>query len=205
MKRTKEVNYFDMFIQIAEICDKAAKALDEMLCNTGSFAAKAQAIHDIEHEGDELYHLLYHNLNRSFITPIEREDILAIARNIEDTIDTIDEVAIMFNLLSIRTIKPEAKELVKLIIKSCSVLVEATKEFKNYKKSKDLTSLLVELNHIEEVGDKLYQDAVKTLFANEKDVLEVVKWKNIFDTMENVLDACENIAEVMEGVIVKNS
>jgi len=201
----KEVDYFDMFIQIAGICNKAAKALGEMICDAGNFAAKAQAIHDIEHEGDELYHTLYHNLNRSFITPIEREDILDIARNIEVTIDALDEVAIMFNILSIDSIRPEAKELVKLIVKSSSVLVEATKEFKNYKKSKELTSLLVELNHIEEEGDKLYQNALKTLFKNEKNILEVVKWKNIFDILEDVLDACENAAEVMEGVIIKNS
>ncbi|HHW47453.1 MAG TPA: DUF47 family protein [Clostridiaceae bacterium] len=206
MKMTKkEVNYFDMFIQIAGICNKAAKVLGEMICDAGNFDSKAQVIHDIEHEGDELYHTLYRQLNRSFITPIEREDILAIARNIEDTIDAIDEVAIMFNILSISSVRPEAKDLVKLIVKSSSVLVEATKEFKNYKKSKELTPLLVELNHIEEEGDKLYQNAIKTLFKNEKDILEVVKWKNIFGIMEDVLDACENAAEVMEGVIIKNS
>ncbi len=203
--KTKDVNYFDLFIDAAKVCDKAAQKLSTMLCSTENYMLDAKEIHEIEHEGDTLYHTLYDHLNRSFITPIEREDILEIARYIEETIDTIDEVAIMFKMLSIRSIRPEAKELVKLIEKSCAALVEATIEFKHFKKSKKLPALLVEINHIEEEGDTLYQETIQNLFANEKDVLEVVKWKSIFDTLEEVLDATENVADVMEGVIMKNS
>lgn len=205
MKKTKEVNYFDLFIRAAEVCKKAADELNKMICQGSDFEKGVVTIHNIEHEGDELYHILSRQLNISFITPIERDDILEISRNIEETIDTIDEVAIMFNMLSIRTIKPEAKELANLIVQSCQALVEATVEFKNFRKSKKLPDLLVEINHIEEEGDKVYQSTIKNLFANEKDVLEVVKWKNIFGTMEDVLDASENAADVMEGVIIKNS
>jgi len=203
--KNRDVNYFDLLIDGARICYKASQHLESLLKDHVVDPQEALAMHDIEHEGDELYHRIYRHLNLSFITPIEREDILQIARNIEETIDTIDEVAIMFNMLSINVIRSEAIELVKLIVKSCKTLLDAMIEFKNFKKSKQLTPLLVEINHIEEEGDQLYQNAIKTLFSKESNVLEVVKWQNIFDTLEDVLDANENVADVMEGVIIKNS
>lgn len=201
----KDVNYFDMFSQGAKICCKAAEALENLLNNNAGTLEGIEAIHEIEHEGDKLYHKIYYHLNRSFITPIERDDILQISKQIENTIDTIDEVAIIFKMLSVTKLKPEGRELLTLISKSCQTLLETTNEFKSFKKSKRLMPLIVEINHIEEEGDRLYQAAVKRLFAEEKDVLEVVKWKNIYDTLENVLDACEDVADVMEGVIVNNS
>lgn len=204
--RKKDVNYFDMFIDAAKLCNKAAKMLEDMLDNDSSlFSEKMNKIHTTEHEADELYHKLYNHLNISFITPIEREDILEIARYIEQTIDTIDDVSIMIEMLSVKNIRPEAKNMLKLIVDSSNVLVLAAEEFKNFKKSKKLSQYLVDINHIEEDGDKLYQQAMKDLFSKESDAIEVVKWQNIFGTMENVLDACENVADVMEGVIVKNS
>lgn len=203
--RNNEVDYFDMFIKAASICNRAAEGLDELMDNLADAKEKSIAIHQIEHEGDELYHILYHHLNRSFITPIEREDILEIARYIEETIDTIDEVSIMMDMLSVNSIRQPAKELVNLITKGCSAMVAATVEFKNFKRSKELPKLLVEINHIEEEGDALFQSAMKDLFTTEQNALEVIKWQNIFNCLENVLDACENVADVMEGVIVKNS
>jgi len=202
---SKDVNYFDLFIKAASVCDRAAASLNELLDNLDDSKEKSIAIHQIEHEGDEQYHVLYHHLNRSFITPIEREDILEIARNIEDTIDSIDEVSIMIEMLSVRTVREPAVDMVNLITKACSTLVAATVEFKNFKKSKELPKLLVEINHVEEEGDALYQKAMKDLFLMEKDPIEVIKWQNIFGTLEDVLDACENVADAMEGVIVKNS
>jgi predicted phosphate transport protein (TIGR00153 family) len=203
--KTKDVNYFDMFVEAAKVCLKAAVELENLVKDRIKTAEEVAAIHNIEHEGDELYHKLYYHLNRSFITPIEREDILEISRYIEKTIDTIDAVAIMYNMLSVNTVRGDAIELSKLIVKSCKALLDATHEFKNFKKSKKLASLIVEINHIEEEGDKLYQSSVKKLFEQETNVLEVIKWNNIYDTMENVLDAVEDVADVMEGVIVKNS
>jgi len=201
----KDVNYFDLFIEGAKVCCKAATQLENLVKDNEDTISEISAIHDIEREGDHLYHTIYDHLNRSFITPIEREDILQISRYIEETIDTIDEVGIMFNMLSITEARPEAKELVSLIVQSCNALREATIEFKNFKKSKKLPPLLVEINRIEEEGDKLYQNAIKTLFSKETNTLDVIKWNKIFDTLEDVLDAAENVADVMEGTIVKNS
>jgi predicted phosphate transport protein (TIGR00153 family) len=203
--KNKEVDYFDMFIKAASISDRSAAALDELFDNISDTEAKSAEIHMLEHEGDDLYHELYYHLIRSFITPIDREDILEIAHNIEDTIDSIDEVSIMMNTLSVKKVREPAKELINLINKGCDAMVAAAVEFKHFKRSKDLPKLLVEINHIEEQGDVLFQSAIKSLFATEKDAIEVVKWQNIFNSLETVLDAIENVADIMEGVIVKNS
>ena len=203
--KNKEVDYFDMFIKSASICDRAAESLDEVFDNLQDAEVKSKAIHELEHEGDELYHELYYHLIRSFITPIDREDILEVAHNIEDTLDAIDEVSIMMNMLSVSKMREPAKELINLINKGCDAMVAAAIEFKNFKKSKELPKLLVEINHIEEQGDILFQSAMKSLFSSGDDVMEVIKWQNIFNSLENVLDAIENVADIMESVIVKNS
>ena len=203
--KNKDVDYFDMFIKAVAICGRAAESLDELMDNLSNAKEQSLRIHEIEHDGDELYHLLYNHLNRSFITPIEREDIIEIAGHIEQTIDTIDEVAIMMEMLSIDEIREPAKEMMNLITKGCAALVAATVEFKNFRKSKSLNGLLVEINQVEEEGDVLYQRSMKDLFKNETDVLQVVKWQNIFNSLEDVLDACENVADAMERVIITNS
>ncbi len=203
--KNKEVNYFDLFVEAARVSEKAAMALGEMVSDLTGISARSKAIHDIEHEGDGLYHTIVNHLNRSFITPIEREDILDIAQNIEDTIDTIDEVAIMFNILSISSIRPETYEMIELIKKASRAMVKATEELKNFKKSKELAPLLVEINDIEELGDALYQKSMKKLFDTENNMLEVIKWQNVLNTLENVLDAYEEVADSIEDVVLKNS
>ncbi|NLW89152.1 MAG: DUF47 family protein [Clostridiaceae bacterium] len=204
MRKGKEPDYFDLFIKAASICNRAAEGLDELLDDLSDSHEKSNAIHEIEHEGDHLYHEVCYHLNRSFITPIEREDIMEISRYIENTIDSIDDVAIMLDMMSIESAKKRGKGMVNLITKSCSSLVAAAVEFKNFKKSKSLGPLLVEINNIEEEGDALFQSSMKGLFSKEKDVLEIVKWQEIYKSMENVLDSCEAVADAMERVIIKN-
>jgi predicted phosphate transport protein (TIGR00153 family) len=203
----KEINYFDWFVDAAKVSHTAAVMLKEMLEHTDSnhMEEKTQAIHEVEHKGDELHHELCYHLNRSFITPIEREDILAIGRYIEDTTDAIDEVSIMIDMMAVTSIRPGALQMADMIVDSCAMMVEAASEFRNFKKSKKLKGLLVEINNIEEAGDRLYHSIIKELFAKETNVLNVVRWKSIFAAMEDVLDACENVADLMEGVIMKNS
>ncbi len=173
MFKKKEVDYFELFIEQAKITLKAAEKLEAMLnASSTEFSQRMQDIHEVEREGDVMYHKLYKELNLSFITPIEREDILEISRNIEQATDAIDEVSIMIDLLSVTSVRPVAKELVNLIIKASTVMLDAVKEFKNFKKSTKLNGDLVEINHIEEDGDKLYQDAIRELFAKEANVLD---------------------------------
>lgn len=206
MFKKKEVNYFNLFIDAAKVCHKSSQKLNEMLLGSSdNFPLLVKEIHEIEHEGDRLYHTLYGHLDRSFITPLDREDMLAIARNIERAIDAIDEVAITVDLVNVKEIREVAKEMMLLITKSTEYVLKATEEFKNFKKPAALNKYIIEINNIEETGDNIYQNALRNLYSNEKDVLEVIKWGKIMDSLENVLDTCENVADGMEAIILKNT
>lgn len=204
-EKRKDVNYFDMFIEAATVCNRSATMLYQMMENYTDVQAKSKAIHEVEHEGDNIYHTLYHHLYREFITPIEREDILELAQNIDDTTDAIEDVASRFYMLSIVTIRPEALKMAELIVRITKKLLDATNEFKHFKRSKALPTLIVDINTLEEEGDRIYRAAVRRLFSAETNPIEVMKWRDIFEVMENAVDACENVAQVMEGVILKNS
>lgn len=204
MKNNKEPDYFDLFIKAASISDRAANSLAELMDNIDDAKEKSEAIHVIEHEGDDLIHEVFFQLNRSFITPIEREDIIEISSRIEDTIDSIDEVSLMFDMLCAKKAKKGAKEMCMLINRATTALVAATVEFKNFKKSKNLSKLIVDINHIEEEGDTLFHNLMKKLFSEEKDILEIVRWQSIYQALEDTLDSVENVADAMERVIIKN-
>lgn len=204
-KESKTINYFEMFVDAAKITCEVASQLHSMLCNYTDIDTKTKEIHDTEHRGDDIYHKLYAHLNREFITPIEREDILELAQCIDDATDAIEDVAVCFYTLSITTVRPEAIEMAKLISRATEKMLDATKEFVNFKKSKSLNNLIVELNTIEEEGDRLYRTVVRDLYKSEPDIKEIIKWKDVYDAMEVAIDACEEVADVMEGVILKNS
>lgn len=204
-EKKESINYFNMFIDGATVCREAAVALRNLMSDYTNVEEKSEAIHEIEHRGDDIYHDLYANLNHEFITPIERDDILTIAQYIDDTTDAIEDVASRFYMLAIDKIRPEAVVLADKLVKATEKLLEATVEFKHFKKSKTLRTLIIELNTIEEEGDRIYRKAVRDLYTTEKNVLEIVKWKEVFEVMETVLDTCENVANIMEGVVLNNS
>lgn len=204
-EKHKDVNYFDMFIDAAGICHRSAVLLHSLMQDYTDVQQKCEAIHEVEHEGDNVYHTLYSHLNREFITPIEREDILEVAQYIDDTTDAIEDVASRFYMLSIQKVHPAALPMAELIERITHKLVEAAKEFKHFKRSKHLPELIVEINTLEEEGDRLYRSAVRNLFFENNDPIEIMKWRDIFEVMETAVDACENVAQLMEGVTLKNS
>ncbi len=199
------MNYFEVFNQMAECSVQAAQRLDDMMRNYTDIHAKADAIHDIEHKSDNLFHEMTSELNRAFITPIDREDILHIADAIDSITDAIEDVSNLFDMLSITDVQPEAMSMAKLIIRGCEALLEAIREFQQFKHPKKLVSLIIEVNHVEEEGDKVHRGVIKSLYQNKTlDTLTIVKWKEIYDTMETVLDSCEDVADMLEGLAIKN-
>ncbi len=206
MARVKEENYFDMFIESAEFaCSASAKLLDMVVNYEAMTEEKAGEMHEIEHNADQHFHKIYQQLNRSFTTPIEREDILAIAKSIDDIVDLIEDIAYKFYVFDIKIMRQEASTHIELIVKACDSLKIAISEFKNFRKSKVLSEKIIEINTIEEEGDRLYRSDVHKLFTEEKDTLEIVRWREVYKHMEDCLDACEDVADVLEGVVIKNS
>lgn len=201
----KVYNYFDQFVQQMDLCKQAAAQLVDLLSDYTDVDKKVERIHDTEHQADINLHELMGELNRSFITPIDREDIVQIANAIDDIIDSIEDVSGLFDMLSITKIRSGAKEVGDLIMQSCDALYDVLKEFANFKSSKHLSGLIIKVNKIEEEGDRLYRDILKAMFLNETDAVELLKWKNVFDTLENILDDCEHVADLLDGLVIKNS
>lgn len=201
----KNYNYFDKFLKQMSLCKKAAQQLMDMLENYNNITSQAEEIHATEHEADNLLHEIMEELNRSFITPIDREDIVGLVNELDDIADSIEDVAILFDILSIRQLKPEALEMGKLILTGCEALYDAVAEFAHFKNSKKLSELIIRVNQAEEDGDKRHRSVIKEMYQSETDPITLIKWKEIFDAMENVLDDCEDVADLLDGLVIKNS
>lgn len=205
MARKKEFNYYDVLITASSYSLQVAGKLNDLMNNYEDVPAKANAIHDLEHAADSEVHRLCDALHVAFITPIDREDIYGLIKSIDDITDLVEDVANRFNMFNISSVRPEALELGQKIEKATTVLHQLMVEFKNHKKSRKIMQLVKDVNSVEEEGDRLYREFVKRLFSGEESVLEIIKWKDIYDDMENVLDACEDVANIIEGVVMKNS
>ncbi|MDR0861419.1 MAG: DUF47 family protein [Oscillospiraceae bacterium] len=201
----KSYNYFEQFEKQMELCEKSAAQLVAMLEDYTDIHTKAQEIHATEHQADMCLHELMRELNRSFVTPIDREDIVQISNALDDITDSIEDVSNMFDVMSIEVVKPEAKTMSLLIHEACQALSALVSEFPRFKNSKNITELVVKVNRVEESGDITYRGIIKEMFLHEKDAIELMKWKEIFDTMEDVIDNCEDVAALLDGLVIKNS
>ena len=197
--------FFDFFVATAENACKAAELLEELMNNYVNVQDKVRAIEETEHEGDKLVHKILQQLNRSFITPIDREDINLIAKELDNITDSIESTAHRFSMFNVQSIPEDAKKLAKLITTSTKEVKELMIEMKNMKKSKRISEKIIEINRIENEGDDVFRTAVTKLFLIEKDCFEVIKWKEIYDYLENALDVCEDVANIVEGVVMKHA
>lgn len=204
--KNKEMDYYECFDQASKLSIKAAKQLEDLMNHYTGVEEKVKGIHEVEHEADEIFHKMVEELSRAFITPIDREDILQIASNIDNIVDYIEDIANMLDMFSVKQIPEPAKTMISLIVKSCEALEMAVHEFKNFKKSgKQLTQLIIQVNQYEEEGDKFYRSTVKELYLKETNPVELMKWKEIYDKMEDTLDASEEVANLLEAMAIKNS
>ncbi|MDD5306245.1 MAG: DUF47 family protein [Deltaproteobacteria bacterium] len=201
----REMTFFDVFEEASEISYQSAVILQDLVLHYQDPDAKIKALEEKEHEGDKLVHVMMDRLNKSFITPIDREDLFLISKDLDTITDLVESTAHLFTMFDVTSVKDEAKELVRLIVAATGEVHAVTKEMKNFKKSKELKPKVIEINRLENEGDRLYRRAVRALFTQEKDPLEVMKWKEVYEYLESSLDACEHVANVILGVVVKHA
>lgn len=201
----KEEKFFDLFVETAEQTCKAAVMLEDLMEKYLNVHGKVKAIEDVEHACDRNVHNMLEQLNKSFVTPIDREDIYLIAKELDNITDAIESAAHRFVMFNVQSITPEAKKLSKLITACTRELKVVMEEMKNMKKSKLLHEKIVEVNRIEDEGDDIFREAMSALFVTGKDPLDVIKWKEIYQLLENTLDACEDVANIVEGVVMKHA
>jgi hypothetical protein len=197
----REEKFYADFIAMADQVKKAAGLLIEMFESDQPIAAKAQEIKEIEHKCDFLTHEIIQRLNKTFVTPIDREDIHSLATTIDDVIDAIDMAAGLVPLYRIDKVRFGARELTKLIAAQADVLRRALVALEKRTGVLDLT---VEINRIEAEADKVYKEALGRLFDEERDPIAVIKWKEILSLLEQATDRCEDVANLLENVVVKH-
>lgn len=208
MSKKRKFDYFDAFEKQAKLAVCEADLLIELIENfTGPENLKdmMERAHKIEHEGDEVSHSIFDTVTTDFITPIEREDILNMAQFLDSIIDYVEDIVQRFYMYNVHSVHHDAIDFAHLIKKSCEAIDAATEDFRNFKKSKKVKQLIVDINTYEEEADQLYIRILRELHTNNcKDPMHVIVWSHIFDRMEYCCDACEHVADVMNTVLLKN-
>lgn len=199
--------YFDNFSECTQLSKKAANYLVECLENYDSdnIDKMLEEMHAFEHNADIKKHEMNATLAKAFVTPVDREDLDMLSHNLDDVLDSIEEVLQKFYIYDIKTVNPYAINFAKNIVRSCELLGEIMAEFENFKKSKKIHSLIVELNDVEEECDKIYLSSMRELTKNSSDVLETVSWRKIYECFEDCVDACEHVGDCIGSVIMKNT
>ena len=198
----REEKFYNDFLSMADQLRFGAKLLDEMFAVEPPVADKAHEIREVEHKCDFLTHEIIQRLNRTFVTPIDREDIYAMARALDDVMDAIDDVATLIPLYHITSARPGVRELTRIISSSTDQIVLALQALE--KQRDGVLESAVEINRLENEADRAHQRAVGQLFEEEHDPILVMKWKEILDLLEDATDRCEDVANTLENVVVKH-
>lgn len=198
----REERFFDDFEALAREITHAARLIEEMLAPDHPVWDKADEIKELEHKCDFLTHEVIQRLNRTFVTPLDREDIHTLARTLDDVMDAIDASAGVIRLYQIRSVRFGARELARIIKDSAAQMLIAMRALE---KRRGVTESAVEINRLENEADRVHQEAVRRLFEEERDPITVMKWKEILDILEQATDRCEDVANVLEGVVVKHA
>lgn len=198
-------NYFDGFIKMSEKARECADYLSNSMnsYDKNTLEKQTEEIHDIEHRSDLIKHEITANLVKEFLPPIEREDITNIIHYLDNVVDNIEDILVKMYILNLDSVTDEALEFSKLIVSCVDMLAKCVEEFPNYKKSKKLKELIVEVNSIEEEGDKLYIKTMRDLYKNDN-IDYIIRWSKIYGLMEKCLDSCETVADELEVVMLKN-
>ena len=197
----REVRFYDLFEKQSEHIIAAARLLHELVHNFSDARAKAAAIKEVEHQGDSITHEIVKRLNTTFITPIDREDIHALATRLDDVLDYIEASAERLVVYRIKEPTSACRAMAEVIVMTCAAMDRAIKCLRTM--DAGFHEHAVEVNRLENAADNLLRDSLAALFDEQGDPIEVIKWKEIYETMEIVTDRCEDVANVIEGIILK--
>jgi uncharacterized protein Yka (UPF0111/DUF47 family) len=197
----RQEQFFTDFVHLAQQIQTGARTLHQMLATDPPDMSQAQAIKDVEHVCDGQVRSIIDRLNRTFVTPLDREDIHALAISLDDVMDAIDAVAAVVRLYRITQVRPRARRLADIILESTDRIVEALMALEE---RRGVLELAARVNQLEHEADRVHQDAIVELFDQETDPIKVIKWKEILDILEAATDRCEDVGNLLEGVVVKH-
>lgn len=200
-----EEKFFELFQEQAENAVEAARVLKDLLEDYNDVDQKRLKIEMIENHGDEIAHRIFEKLNLTFVTPMDREDIHALACALDDIVDIINATSQRLQLYNVGTITEDAKLLANIILRATEETAVIAASLNNVKNIGSLKQHWIEVNRLENEGDKISRHAIADLFSSNRDPIDVIKWKELYEHLETVTDKCEDAANIVEGVALKNA
>lgn len=206
MKKEK-YNYFDEFIKLSDYIVQSAEILKDTFVNfhADKLEEKTKEVHVLENEADRIIHVMRNNLIKDFMPPIDREDITLIAHRLDDIEDSIDEIMINMKIYNVTMIREDVNEITDILLKATNAVKEMFLNFKNFNKRAIIKQKIIEVNSLEEEGDRVYEKLMSNLYRKEVSSIELIKWTKIYEWLENAIDCCEQVSDCAEDVIVSNS
>ena len=204
-KKIKEDGFYDLFTEAIGKILESGIAFEELVRDYTEVEDRVAHLKVLETECDMQTHKILKYLNETINTPFDREDIYTIAREMDDIVDCVEEVANHFLVFGVTKMRPEALTMAELILQAIRELEVLFNHLHDIKSSDILMKQVIEVNRIENEGDVVYRSTLSRLFQEEKDPIEIIKWKHLYEELEESLDACENVANLIEGLIMKYS
>ena len=198
----REHEFFDLFEEAAGNILRSVEMLERMLRTYPEHGDLAREILICEQDGDRITHDIIQRLNATFVTPIDREDIYELASALDDVVDFTEEVADYLGLYKIEAPMEQAQRMARILLQATRQIAEAMPRLRKFQ---DLSHYTVEVNRLENDGDRTSRHAIASLFDNGIDPMVVIRWKDIFERLEEAVDACEHVANTLEGIVIKNS
>jgi len=206
MAKKEDNYYFDAFVNLVDYSCKTASMLNDIVLNFDykTMEDKKNQIHLIEHAADLAKHEVTARLVKEFLPPIDREDVLSIIRDIDDVTDDIEDIALRLYMYDVKELNVNIDEFTAIIVRCCDALKELMMEFGNFKKSKKLRQLIIDVLSIEEECDILYTNAIHELYMTETDPIKINIWNDLLDRLENCCDACGFVSSTVETAYMRN-
>jgi len=201
----REEKFFDLFEESAHNLVRAAGLLAELLQNWEDVEEKVRQITELEHHGDNITHRIIAQLHGTFITPIDREDIAQLANRMDDVMDFIEAAAMRMMLYGIDKPAERAKEVAEILIRVTTEVSKAIPRLRHRRELSHMREHCIEINRLENEADAVRRSALAELFHDRVELAEVIKWREIYEHMENAVDRCEDIADILEGVMIKRA
>jgi predicted phosphate transport protein (TIGR00153 family) len=199
----REQKFFDLFEESALNMVKTAQGLKKLVDTWDDVGKSVDEITDLEHEGDTITHQIMEQLNRTFVTPFDREDITMLAHSLDDVVDSIFAAATRMFIYKIDHSTPRAEELVDIIVQATAEVEMAIPQLRHRAELKKILPRCVEINRLENAADEVFRSALAELFDDTTDMAQVIKWREIYEHMETATNRCEDVSDVLEGVALK--
>ena len=201
----KETSFFDFFEQHAALTVEGTKEFLSLVTTGANIETKAKRVSDIEHETDVITHRCVEALHKTFITPFDRDNIHRLITRMDDVMDFVEAAAERIALYELTVMTQDVRDLADVLVRAAQQVELATKGLRNLKDPQSILKQCIDINRLENESDQILRRAVARLFKEEKDPIMVIKWKEVYENLENAADRCEDVANIIEGVILEHS